>query len=151
MLTLDFSFSDEWNSRVDQSHCHEIREEDIRYSVALGDIYLEVNGVTCNANWGWVPVLDFAIVLRDICDSLCNGDNVSGQYDFTENSECIMFHRVGENIKISTSYVECCEWVPFDEFRQKSIDFFCKAFQNAAIRFPLLGKSPDFLSYCKRT
>lgn len=144
MLLLDFQFSDEWNARATGIELNEMPEIDLRYSVALGNLILVVNGIDCSANWGWIPMIDFAVSVHDICRELADKAVASEVFEFTESDATITFERNYEILRIITSYAICSEDVSFTEFCTAVSTFRTKVFQKAVNRFPLLEENAAF-------
>ena len=55
---------------------------DLRYRIALGDIILKEGEVDLSAPWGWVPLIDFVVGVRDLVHSLkADGNSVIDNFD----------------------------------------------------------------------
>jgi len=48
---------------------------DLRYRIALGDIILKEGEVDLSAPWGWIPLIDFVVGVRDLVHSLKTDGN----------------------------------------------------------------------------
>ena len=70
MLRLDFLLSDTLNDAVDHSQICDLSDIDLRFSIAFGDFTMVINEVDCSAPWGWIPLIDMAVVLCEIRDKL---------------------------------------------------------------------------------
>jgi len=62
MITLDYRLSPLPGDRTDRELVS-ASESELRYSLFLGDVVFRVGDADFSANWGWVPVLDFALGL----------------------------------------------------------------------------------------
>lgn len=151
MLKLDFSFSDQWNRRLDATLIREMSEIDLRYRVALGDLILVVNGKDCSALWGWIPMIDFAVALCDIRDLLRIRDSSLEIFEFTENDATISFQALSEYVKISTSYAPVSECVLFAEFDYQVSDFRNRVFSQVLRLAPSLEENNAFRDLSERT
>jgi hypothetical protein len=49
-------------------------ETDLRFYAATGDIILRKDQTDLSANWGWIPLIDFALALRMIAEDLALTD-----------------------------------------------------------------------------
>lgn len=92
--------------------------EDIFYEYFLGDIYISVAGARFDADWGWVPIIDFGICLRAIAKVLCEGENHSEleTFEFTESDAALHFLRQGREIRVSSNYSSEIGKVSLKEF-----------------------------------
>ncbi len=104
MLSLDYALSPRRGGSSDIDLA-EAEEWVLRYDLFLGDVIFMVYEVDLSARWGWVPVLDFALSLDSIVDSLAAGIAAEGLFEFTESDASIMFRRVGDAVEIDASYV----------------------------------------------
>ena len=77
-------------------------ETDLRYDFLLGDLVFEIGDADLSAPWGWVPILDMALALRDAVQTLASEDEVV--LGFTENDATIRFVREGGRIRAIASY-----------------------------------------------
>ena len=137
MLKLDYQLSGEWcraDSRPDLSGSDETT---LRYNVLLGDVILRIDGVELGTDFGWVPLVDFAICLKQIAKELGVSLNAEAAFDFTESDASIRFERRGGNVEISPSYISASGSVPFDDF-VSAVDAFV-----ARVRTDLVGRFPS--------
>ena len=56
-----------------------------------------------SANWGWIPLIDFALALREIAEALAVEEG-SEIFEFTESEATLKFKRQGHEVAISGSY-----------------------------------------------
>lgn len=110
MITLDFTFSPEWESqqRQDLARADNI---DVHYRIILGNIFVKINGINFSASWGWVPLLDFVYCINNIIISLKEGA-VESEFEFTESDAKLRFIREGGIVKISANYADGVASVP---------------------------------------
>jgi hypothetical protein len=111
MVTLDYKLSTDWNP-----HELDLRTADemtLRYDAFPGDVVFRVDDADFSAQWGWVPILDFALALRTIAERLEGHDRE--RFEFTESGATIDFRRDAGPIEISTSYAGAIARTPLFE------------------------------------
>lgn len=119
MLTLDYSLDPGASQKSGDVDLAKASAEELRYGLFLGDVYLrDPNaGVDLSGPWGWVPVLDFALGLRAIAETL--GQEKSARFEFTESEATLDFQRAGDDVEIKASYAAGMIRVPFRIFREE--------------------------------
>ncbi len=100
-MHLDYRLSEKWDK--DSTDLSTVTETDLRYYVAPGDIILRAEQTDLSANWGWIPLIDFALALREIAEALAIADG-SETFEFTESEATLEFKRQGQKVAISGSY-----------------------------------------------
>jgi hypothetical protein len=151
VLQIDYVLSDEWNDTLDPKSFEDMSEIDLRYSMALGNLILVVNGLDFSAPWGWIPMVDMAVALSDIRDALSGDQSALETFEFTENEASISFQKVGDAVQIAASYVPGKESIPFPELDERVREFRDKVFREATVRFRSLEKNEAFRSLYERT
>jgi hypothetical protein len=113
----------------------------------IGDLKFRVDDLDLSANWGWIPLLDAAIGLRQVVEELDRG---SGQaaFDFTENDSEIRFARESDSqtICVSSTYTDGQGYVPLNELRAVVRTFDRSVFDEALAWFPELRLNSHFLT-----
>jgi hypothetical protein len=102
MITLDYKLSSPPGDRTDRELVS-ASESELRYSLFLGDVVFRVGDADFSANWGWVPVLDFALGLEHAARELLQGKE-EAEFEFTESDSAIRFQRDDGDVFISASY-----------------------------------------------
>jgi hypothetical protein len=114
--------------------------------VLLGDIKLHVGGLELGTDFGWVPLLDFVVCLKQIAVELCSSPSIEAVFDFTESDALIRFRRQGRDVEISASYNLAKGSVSLDEF-VFAVEEFIEGFQATIVsRFPSLKANKAFKS-----
>jgi hypothetical protein len=103
-MNLDLQLSTYWNAKAAHHDLAAADESVLRYDVLLGDLILQINGVDFSARWGWIPLLDLAYSLKDMCDEILTGEPEAA-FEFTESDAWLRFSRRGDAVEISASYV----------------------------------------------
>ena len=67
-MHLDYRLSEDWDENSTDLAAAD--ETDLRYYAATGDIILRKDQVDLSARWGWIPLVDFALALREIAEAL---------------------------------------------------------------------------------
>jgi hypothetical protein len=141
MVTLDYKLSTDWNP-----HELDLRTADeltLRYDAFPGDVVFRIDDADFSAQWGWVPVLDFALALGTICDRLDGHDREA--FEFTESGATIDFRRDSGLIEITTSYVMAVARTPLFELTN-AVDEFLELLTGALeTQHPELAENDDFV------
>jgi hypothetical protein len=141
MLRLDYSLSPAWKGPA-AATLADADESSLRYDCFLGDVTFMVFEVDLSANWGWVPVLDFALSLVSIVDALAVGDGAEGLFEFTESDAAISFRRVGDAVEIEASYVPGLARVGYADLRGAAKRFLLRILEDLIGQHPDLGANP---------
>jgi hypothetical protein len=140
-MRMDFRLSEDWDE--DFADMATVEETDLRYYVAQGDIVLGTDQTDLSADWGWIPLVDFALALREIAEALSESEG-SETFEFTESEATLQFDRVGDKVVITSSYTPGEVTVPFSDFR-KQVDEFARRLDKELLRrHPELGLNPDY-------
>jgi hypothetical protein len=140
-MRMDFRLSEDWDE--DFADMATVEETDLRYYVAQGDIVLGTDQTDLSANWGWIPLVDFALALREIADALSEAEG-SETFEFTESEAALQFDRVGDEVVITSSYTPGEVTVPFSDFRKQVDEFAQRLDKELLQRHPELGLNPDY-------
>jgi hypothetical protein len=150
MIELDYELSGEWGGDESRRDLSTADETALRYNVLLGDIKLRIDGVELGTDFGWVPLVDFAVSLMQIAKELGSSSNKKATFDFTESDAAIRFDRRGRIVEISPSYNPASGSVSFDDF-VSVVDAFVARFQTDLIgRFPSLSGNPVLTRLLKK-
>lgn len=114
MIRLDYELSPDWNRSATGAELQCADETALRYDCFLGDVVLILDGTDFSAQWGWVPVLDFALGLRAVADGLDNG--VKELFEFTESDAAIVFRRQDDMIRVEVDYAGLAAEVSYVDF-----------------------------------
>ena len=140
-MKMDFRLSEDWDE--DFADLANVEETDLRYYVALGDVMLGRGQIDLSANWGWIPLIDFALALLEIADALSAAEG-SETFEFTESEATLQFDRVGEEVSITSSYAPGEISVPLPEFRNQ-VDDFARRLDKALLqKHPELELNPEY-------
>lgn len=121
--------------------------EDLRYNLFTGDIVLRVSGVDFSTDWGWVPVLDFAVTLAKLAKSL--PDNLASVFEFTESDATIELKLERQKVRVSASYVANSGVVGYDEFVSACHLCAVKLLTGLSSQYPSLKQNRTFMQYLK--
>jgi hypothetical protein len=140
-MNLDFQLSDEWEENSIELSAAD--ETELRYNVALGDLLLSSNDVDLSAEWGWVPLLDFALALHKIVGKL-DHEGAKEVFEFTESGAELRFARVGQKIVISASYADGELKVSPATFDRQIKEFATKIANELTHKYPELRQNNVF-------
>ncbi|SFC82836.1 hypothetical protein SAMN05421747_13216 [Parapedobacter composti] len=120
MFEIKYNFSKNNNvSAVDAD------ETALRYHLFLGSLILKRENKSIVIDWDWIPLIDFAICLLAIYNSLHKKTQGEEEFEFTESDARITFQKNENNIKIITSFSDEALEMNMEEF-QKAINKFYK-------------------------
>ena len=140
-MHLDYRLSEDWNE--DTMDLSTVAEADLRYYVAPGDIILRANQTDLSAMWGWIPLIDFALALREIEESLAVAEG-SETFEFTESEATLEFERRGQEVAISGSYAPGEVTVPLSVFREQVRELARRLDADLLAKHPELGRNPVY-------
>jgi len=139
-MRLDYRLSEDW----DETDLSTVEETDLRYSAASGDIVLQTDQTDLSANWGWIPLIDFALALREIAETLASAEACE-TFEFTESDATLEFERQGQDVAISGSYAPGeLIVVPLPVFREQVREFARRLDAELLAKHPELGKNPAY-------
>ena len=142
MVTLDYKLSADWNP-----HELDLRAADeltLRYDAFPGDVVFRVDDEDFSAQWGWVPVLDFALALGTVTERLDSHDHEL--FEFTESGATIDFRRDDGPIAISASYTQALARIPLFELSNAVDEFFDRVAEGLQAEHPQLAENEYFTS-----
>ena len=93
-------------------------EVDFRFRIALGDLILASPPYDFGARWGWVPLIDFVVCVREILNRLRQGGTRS-QFEFTESEATLTFARHEADLVITASYAPGRIRIPLASFEER--------------------------------
>ena len=143
-MQLDYRLSEKWDE--DSTDLSTVAETDLRYYVAPGDIILRSEQTDLSANWAWIPLIDFALALREISEALAvaEGDET---FEFTESEATLEFRRRGQEVKISGSYAPGEVIVPLPVFTKQVGEFAQRLDAELLAKRPELGRNPVYQEF----
>jgi len=144
MIELNYHFSTEWNHKVDCINLEGADETMLRYNAFLGDIKLRVDGIELGTDFGWVPIVDFAVCLKQIVVNLGVSETGEALFDFTESDAAIRFERKGQYVEIGPNYTTASGKVLFGDFVAAVKAFVAHLRADVINRFPSLGSNHVF-------
>ena len=140
-MLMDFRLSEDWDE--DFADLATVEETDLGYYVAPGDVMLGSGQTDLSANWGWIPLIDFALALVEIADALSAAEG-NETFEFTESEATLQFDRVGEEVTITSSYAPGEIRAPLPEFRHQ-VDDFARRLDKALLqKHPELELNPEY-------
>ena len=135
MITLDYILDPAPNDA--EANLAEVDELRLRYDCFPGDVVFVVGAVDLSARWGWVPILDFAVGIKQIADGLGGED----RFEFTESDATIAFHRDGDLVRVSADYVPDSAVVPLAELQTATDVFLRRVVADLTSRHPELAEN----------
>lgn len=138
MIRLDYQLSASWNRTLSQVDLAVAPADSLHYDLFLGDVDFRIGDLDFSAGRGWIPIIDFAVCLRNILQEL-GGGGASGEFEFTESDDRICFQRAGRQIAVTTTYAPGVAMVDIRELAAELDSFI------ARLRTELLQLYPDLV------
>ncbi|HWI21082.1 MAG TPA: hypothetical protein VNT22_00550 [Baekduia sp.] len=146
MITLDFKLSAEWHPYDIDLRTTDALE--LRYDAFLGDVVFRIDEHDFSAQWGWVPVLDFALALRTIAERIATSEHEL--FEFTESGATIDFRRQGALITVSSSYSQAIATVALAEMTEATADHLQEVVARLVKSYPAVAENEFFAELRQR-
>lgn len=144
MVSLEYSLSG-WNSELSDSELVTADEVDFHYRLMPGDISFRVGEACFDAQWGWVPIVGFAVTLLAIIRSLPT--ILCSTFEFTESDAAITFKLQNDQVvEISANYSDDIAVVPYRELEGAVEMFARRVLVDVLDRYSPLGSNEAFRS-----
>lgn len=141
MITLDYKLSSDW--RPFEIDLRTADEMTLRFDAFPGDVVFRVGAVDLSAQWGWVPVLDFALALETIAQRLANHRHEL--FEFTESGATIDFRQNGDDaVTISPSYTQRSAQIERAQLERAATTFADRVCEELGARHPALAENAFF-------
>jgi hypothetical protein len=118
MLDLSYRLVKHLDEFRDRDALAKATEVDLRFRVALGDLILAAPPSDFSARWGWIPLIDFVVSVREIISHLRRGGTRS-RFEFTESEATLSFARHEADLVITASYAPGDLRVPLTSFAER--------------------------------
>jgi hypothetical protein len=143
-LELDYTIHLENLTEPGKEPVENASDMDLRYYYFPGNITLRQGKVDLSAKWGWIPIFDFALALKDICKSLqTTGEEV---FEFTESDATLSFRYDQGKVLIAASYANGEITVNYAEFEDQVGKFYSRLVNDMLLRSPGLERNVFFTS-----
>ena len=143
-MHIDYRLSEDWEENLIDLAAAD--ETDLRYCAATGDVILRTDQTDLSAKWGWIPLIDFALALREIEEALAVTEG-SETFEFTESDATLQFDRRGDEMTISGSYTAGEITVPFAAFGEQVRDFARRLDTELMAKRPELKLNPTYQDF----
>jgi hypothetical protein len=143
-MHLDYRLSEDWDEN--SADLAAADETDLRYYAAIGDVILRNDQTDLSARWGWIPLIDFALAMREIAEALESTEGTQ-TFEFTESDATLDFERRGEEMIVSGSYATGEIVVPFAAFKEQAADFARRLDEEVRAKRPDLELNPVYQDF----
>jgi hypothetical protein len=143
-MYLDYRLSEDWDEN--SSDLAAADETELRYYAATGDVIVRSDQTDLSARWGWIPLIDFALALRKITDTLTIEEGREA-FEFTESDATLQFDRHGQEMTISGSYAAGEITVLFTVFVDQARDFARRLDAELLAKRPELKLNPVYEAF----
>lgn len=105
---------------------------------------IQANGYDFTADWGWVPLIDFAASMVNIIEELSQSEVGKSIFEFTESDATITFEKLGKELRITCTYAPGQITVPFASFEDAVRNFTARLRKDQVTRHPPLRENAAF-------
>jgi hypothetical protein len=149
MIEIDYRLSPPWSEGEATLDLAAADETALRYRAFPGDQILRIDGVEFSAEWGWVPLLDFASALVEAVARLESGA-ADAAIDFTENDARIMLRGDGAAIAVSCTFRDGVARIGRAELAAAARNHAARLLADLSGRFPRLRANSDLTRWYPR-
>ncbi len=142
MFEINYNFSIDNSQDVAKAD-----ETTLRYNLFLGSLILKKGNNLISIDWDWVPLLDFALCLLTICNSLVQKTSGKEEFEFTESEAKIIFQRDGDTVRITTSFSTEILEMNFEDFQKATRKFYKDVIFDVLGKNQVLKNNTTFLGY----
>jgi hypothetical protein len=142
MVSLDYNLEPLEVSKLEGVNLTTATATDLDYYLFCGSVFFQIDGIRFDADWGWIPILDFATQLFLIVSEINDGEVRT--LEFTESEATIEFQRAGSDIEVSAEYASAMAKVSHHELQQGATAFFRRVLDDLLSRWPQLAANPFF-------
>jgi hypothetical protein len=140
-MQIDFRFSEGWDEEF--ADLSTVSETELRYYIATGDVILCDDQADLSTQWGWIPLVDFVVALREIAEALLVAEG-SETFEFTESEATLQFERIGDQVAIEASYAPGRITLPLCDFTNRVEELTSRLDRELLKKHPELGLNPEY-------
>jgi hypothetical protein len=136
MVTLDYSFDPKELDKLTTFDFGQLTLTDLDFYLFCGNILFSVDGVSFDAAWEWIPILNFCVRMNLVLADL----NIQGRalLEFTENEATILFQMDNASVTITADYAHASARAGLQQLRDAVKDFSARLIHDLAERCPVL-------------
>lgn len=90
-------------------------EADLRYRSLLGDVEFRIGAADFSTQWGWIPLLDFALGLTGLLARLPRSQHES--FEFTESGAELRFELIDGEVEVRSNFAAAIGRAPLEALR----------------------------------
>ena len=144
MFEIKYSYSG--NNHPDVINADETA---LRYNHFLGNLTLKKGNDSIVLDWGWIPLVDFALCLQVISKTLLQKAIGEEEFEFTESDAKIIFKKNGDVIRVSASSSNGVLEMGCEDFQNAANKFYKDIILNALNENQMLRSNKKFVEYIK--
>src|ERR1044071_4882483 len=140
----------EINYRFSHDNAQDVTKADeisLRYNLFLGSLIFKKENNSISIDWGWIPLLDFALCALTICNDLVQKIRGEAEFEFTETDAKIIFKRDRDAVRITTSFSTEILEMDFKDFQKAITKFYKDVVFGVLEKNQVLKNNPTFLEY----
>jgi hypothetical protein len=147
MLKIEYQLSQSFNRYPDGYDFSIIDENSLCFNSFFGDALLSNSNQIISMAWGWIPLVDFSIVLKAIQNELSSRKTISSLYEFTESEAFLKFERTGACVSITSNFSQTILQTNMDDFGLAVSTFRNKLSCELCMKYPSLQKNIVFNNF----
>jgi hypothetical protein len=145
-MQIEYYFSSDFSTNIIK-----VDETALRYNLFLGNLTLKKGKDSINANWDWIPLLDFALCLLEICENLSGQVHGCEEFEFTESDAKLIFEKKNDRINIIASFTDETLDVSLEELHKATERFYKEILSDILEKNQQLKENMVFAKYLKKT
>jgi hypothetical protein len=149
MINIDYSLNYADLNKLETYDLSKVDLTHLDYYLFTGDIIFKINEMDFSVNWGWIPILGFAMQLYDISKKISSA-KVS-KLNFTESDDDIFFEMSNnDDVRITASYVGSNAIISVVELHRETRDFLIKVLYDLENRWSDLSDNIYYQQILKK-
>jgi hypothetical protein len=101
-VVLDYRLAPNWKSKMPRKNWTDLSREEVAYYSFVGSIVFRVGVEDFSADWGWIPLVDFGLVLDAALEDLPRSHEYT--IEFTDSDHFIRMEIDGTKVMVASSY-----------------------------------------------
>jgi len=141
-MRIEYNFSNNNSTNIVEAD-----EMTLRYYLFLGSIILKKDRGSININWDWIPLLDFALCLLEICRNLSIQTNGQQEFEFTESDAKLIFDKRLNKISVTTSFSNETLEISLEELQTVAKEFYKDVINDILVKNENIKENIVFAKY----
>lgn len=117
--------------------------QDVVQNLCCGDVIIADENADISARFGWIPLIDFMLVVSGILSTIDVND--CEYYEFTESTDVIIFKHEGIRIRIIPSYSDEVVVADIDTLKESLRKMAISLFSDAEKQYIGIQKNGEYI------